>query len=101
MTNYYAWVYNNKSEQTNNIIISGEYILFTIEAQILVDKALEQSEHQTINGYQVQVLPFHSSLWPVEIFSIQADVIVNHGFVCALAFFNRNMDVVAVSAPIR
>ena len=87
-----------KSEKTN--VISNDYA-FTTEAQILVNKTLEQSEYQISNGYQVQILPFLGS--PVGIFSIQAEVAVKQGSVCALAFFNRDndMDPVIVSAPIR
>ena len=69
--------------------------VFTIETNILVNNSLEQTQH---DGYQLQVLPFLSS--PVELFSIQAEVAVEEGSVCALAFFNRDMAPVAVTAPV-
>ena len=61
-----------------------------------MNDTLKQSEY---DGYRLQVLPFLSS--PVELFSLQAEVAVGQGSVCALAFFNRDMNLVTVSAPIR
>jgi hypothetical protein len=71
-------------------------IIFITEAIILVNDTLEQSEY---DGYRFQVLPFLSS--PIELFSIEAELAVGHGSVCALAFFNGDMNLIAVSAPIR
>ena len=61
-----------------------------------MNDTLKQSEY---GGYRLQVLPFLSS--PVELFSLQAEVAVGQGSVCALAFFDRDMNLVTVSAPIR
>ena len=77
-----------KSEKNYNNIIS--------EAIIVVNDTLEQSEY---DGYRFQVFPFLSS--PVELLSIQAELAVGHGFVCSLAFFNEDMNLILVSAPIR
>ena len=64
---------------------------------ILVNDTLEQSEY---GGYRLQVLPLPSS--PVELFSLQAEVAVGQGSVCALAFFGRDIiGPVVVTAPIR
>ena len=71
-------------------------IIIISEAIIVVNDTLEQLEY---NGYRLQVLPFLSSL--VELFSIQAELAVGHGSACALAFFNEDMNLILVSAPIR
>ena len=66
------------------------------EATIFVNDTVEQSEY---GGYRLQVLPLLSS--PVELFSLQAEVAVGQGSVCALAFFSRDIvDPVVVTAPI-
>ena len=82
----YAWAKFSKLLHNHN----------TSEAIIVVNDTLEQSEY---DGYRLQVLPFLSS--PIELFSIQAELTVGHGSVCALAFFDKDMNLFLVSAPIR